>query len=82
MPKLSDWVLISFLTLSAHAVALEQIYQDPEVFISDAFGTRPQPKVLWLTSPAQAEIARILGHPPTQLRQRYWADGIKSVWIL
>ena len=82
MPKLSAWVLISFLTLSAHAVALEQIYQDPEVFISDAFGTRPQPKVLWLTSPAQAEIARILGHPPTQLRQRYWADGIKSVWIL
>jgi hypothetical protein len=73
---------ISFLTLSAHAVALEQIYQDPEVFISDAFGSRPQPKVLWLTAAAQAEIARILGHPPTQLRQRYWADGAKSVWIL
>lgn len=82
MPKLSAWILISFLTLSTHAVALEQVYQDPDVFISEAFGSRPQSRVLWLTRDAQAEITRMLGHPPTQLRQRYWSDGIKSVWVL
>jgi hypothetical protein len=82
VPKLSAWVLISFLMLSAQAAASDQIYQDPDVFISDAFDSRPHPKVLWLTLDAQTELGRILGHPPTQLRQRYWEDGIKSVWIL
>ena len=82
MPKLSAWVLIFFLTLSTHAGALEQIYQDLGVFVTDTFGALPQPKLLWLTKPAQAEIARILGHAPTQPRQRYWSDGIKSVWVL
>ncbi len=82
MPKLSAWVLIFFLTLSTHAGALEQNYEDPGVFVTDTFGALLQPKLLWLTKPAQAEIARILGHAPTQLRQRYWSDGIKSVWVL
>lgn len=82
MPKLSAWVLIFALTLSTHAIALEQVYQDPDVFVSESLGPRPQLKVLWLTKEMQAETARILGHPPTQLRQRYWSDGGKRVWIL
>ena len=82
MPKLSARVLLVFLTLSTHAGALEQIYENPGVFVTDALGALPQPKLLWLTKTAQAEIAGILGHAPTQLRQRYWSDGIKSVWVL
>ncbi len=82
MTKLPAWVLIVFLTYSTHVIALERIYQEPDVFISEALGSRPQAKVLWLTKEMQAEVTRILGHPPTQLRQRYWSDGIKSVWVL
>lgn len=82
MPKLSAWVLISFLALSTHAIAFEQVYQDPDAFISEPFGARPEPKLLWLTRDTQAEVTKILGHPPAQLRQRYWANGAKSVWIL
>jgi FMN-binding protein len=82
LPKLPAWVLIAFLTCSTHAIALERIYQEPDVFISEALGSRPQAKVLWLTKEMQAEVTRILGHPPTQLRQRYWSDGVKRVWIL
>ena len=82
MPKLSAWVLISFLSLSTHVLAAEQVYQDPDVFISEALGSRPQPKVLWLTRDMQAEVTKILGHPPPQLRQRYWSDGARSVWVL
>ena len=82
MPKLSAWILIFFLTLSTHAGALEQIYLDPGVFVTAALGGLPRPKVLWLTRDAQAEINRILGHAPTQLRQRYWSEGVKSVWVL
>jgi hypothetical protein len=59
-----------------------EVYQEPDVFVAEIFGTRPEPKVLWLTKDIQAQAAAILGHPPVQLRQRYWSDAHKSVWIL
>ena len=82
MPKLYAWTLVLFLSVSTHATALEKVYQEPESFVFEALGSRPHSKVLWLTREAQAAIARILGHGPTQLRQRYWADGGKTVWML
>ena len=59
-----------------------EVYQEPDAFVAEVFGTRPEPKVLWLTKDIQAQAAAILGHPPVQLRQRYWSDAHKSVWIL
>ena len=59
-----------------------EVYQEPDTFVSEVFGSKPAPKVLWLTGAIRAEAEAILGHPPTQLRQRYWSDGRKSVWIL
>ena len=59
-----------------------EVYQQPDVFVAEIFGTRPEPKVLWLTKDIQAQAAAILGHPPVQLRQRYWSGAHKSVWIL
>ena len=59
-----------------------EVYQEPAAFITEVFGSLPAPKVLWLTRDLQAQVAAILGHPPTQLRQRYWSEGGKSVWIL
>ena len=59
-----------------------EVYQEPAAFITEVFGKVPPPKVLWLTKDLQAEAAAILGHAPTQLRQRYWSEGGKSVWIL
>src|SRR5260221_1710542 len=59
-----------------------EVYQEPDVFVAEIFGTSPEPKVLWLTKDIQAQAAAILGHPPVQLRQRYWSDAHKSVWIL
>lgn len=70
------------LALSAAGLARGEIYQEPEAFVAEVFGAKPAPKVFWLTKPIQAEAAAILGHPPAQLRQRYWSDGRKSVWIL
>src|SRR5712672_1871524 len=59
-----------------------EVYQEPDVFVAEIFGTRLEPKVLWLTKDIQAQAAAILGHPPVQLRQRYWSDAHRSVWIL
>jgi FMN-binding protein len=63
-------------------VARGEVYQEPAAFIAEVFGATPAPKVLWLTKEFQAQAAAILGHPPVQLRHRYWSDARKSVWIL
>lgn len=62
--------------------ARAEVIQDPDAFVAEVFGARPAPKVLWLTPEVQAEAKAILGHAPAQLRQRYWADTHRSVWIL
>jgi FMN-binding domain len=61
---------------------LAEVYQTPEAFVAEVFGTVPAPRVLWLTREVQAGAAAILDHPAANLRQRYWSDGAKSVWIL
>jgi hypothetical protein len=62
--------------------ARAEIYQEPDAFIAEVFGAKPAPKLLWLTRDMQAEAGAILGHAPAQLRQRYWSDDHRSVWVL
>ena len=73
-------VLCGGAWLAGHAG--DEVYLAPESFVADAFQSVPKPSVLWLTPTLQAEAAHILGHPPRQLRQRYWTDGTRSVWVL
>jgi hypothetical protein len=75
--------LLAALALSLVATTVRgEVYQDPGAFVAEVFGSTPAPKVLWLTRDLQSQAAAILGHPPVQLRQRYWSEGRKSVWIL
>jgi hypothetical protein len=77
------WVMAAFCLCAAVGTARAvDVYQEPDAFVAEIFGSRPAPKVLWLTRDIQAEANAILGHPPLQLRQRYWSEGAKSVWIL
>jgi hypothetical protein len=73
--------VLGFALVATAAVGGE-VYQEPGTFIAEVFGSAPAAKVLWLTKDLQAQAAAILGHPPAQLRQRYWSEGPKSVWIL
>lgn len=77
-------VLAALALFIAHAPAhSEEVYMAPEAFLAQTFdGGAPRASTLWLTAPVQADVTRILGHPPRQLRQRYWMSGDKSVWIL
>jgi hypothetical protein len=75
-------LLALVLGLCPPAQALGEVYQTPEAFVAEVFGTLPPPRVLWLSREVQAGAAAILDHPPANLRQRYWSDGAKSVWIL
>ena len=58
------------------------VYQAPEAFIAEAFGTPPPAAFLWLTADVQAAIRPLLGHPYPQARVRYWRAGSTSAWIL
>lgn len=74
---------IAVLTLSLVAAAAHgEVYQEAGAFLAEVFGSTPAPKILWLTRDIQAQASAILGHRPAQLRQRYWSQGGKSVWIL
>ena len=73
--------LIAF-SLSWPIYAMERVYQSPENFIAEVFKANPQPKLVWLTKDAQAVVSDILGHAPRQLRQRYWGDGTRTLWVL
>jgi FMN-binding domain len=64
------------------AQAMERIYQSPEDFIAEVFPAKSQAKILWLSRDVQGDTTRILGHAPGQLRQRYWRDGSRTLWVL
>jgi FMN-binding domain len=66
----------------ALAAAEEEIYLAPDAFLKTAFSDLPKPAMLWITPDVKAEAGKILGHPPTKLRERYWSDGMKTAWIL
>ena len=77
---------LRWLVLLAAALVVDparaEVIQEPDAFVAEVFGARPAPKVLWLTPDIQAGAKAILGHAPARLRQRYWADAHRSVWIL
>lgn len=70
--------------ISAQPVrAREEVLLQPEQFVAEALGApASKPDVLWLTKGRAAQAARILGHAPPQLRQRYWQNAGRTVWIL
>ena len=76
-------LLICTMLMTFPAQALEEVYLAPERFVAETFGgSAPKPRLLWLTRDVATVAGRILGHAPSHLRQRYWADGNKSVWVL
>jgi len=59
------------------------VYQTPEDFISDVFGSEPATSAkLWIDKALQAEISSILGHELGVLRLQYWANSGRTAWIL
>ena len=82
MRQLPALALIGLLLLPAASPTMERVYQTQDELVAEMFGNLPQAKVLWLIYEIQAEVAKILGHPPWQLRQRYWSDGTRTLWVL
>lgn len=55
----------------------------PETFVARAFeGSPPAPDTVWLIGDLGERAAAILEHPPRRLRERYWLESGRSVWVL
>lgn len=77
------WLGLGLCLVASTRAQAEQVYLEPETFLSQAFaGDPPKPKALWITSDLREEIENILGHSYGALRLRYWYDGARSAWIL
>lgn len=60
-----------------------EIYLTPEKFLSENFdGAPPAPQFVWLAGALAGQVEAVLGHKPSALRIRYWAQGARSAWIL
>jgi len=71
------------LLVLADTVFARGVYQQPDMFVQEAFdGNPPAARILWLTSDIRPVAEKILSHKTTTRRLRYWASGQRSVWVL
>ncbi|MFZ1545794.1 MAG: FMN-binding protein [Candidatus Nitrotoga sp.] len=82
LPPLTFFIAFLLILLPSLAQAIEHVYQQPEEFVNEQFKTKPKIKLLLLTQEMQSEVYHILGHAPGKLRQRYWTEGARTLWIL
>lgn len=58
-------------------------YQSEADFLAEVFaGPAPAAQSLWITGERKQITSKILQHAPAKLRQRYWQQGQRSVWIM
>ena len=74
-------VLIFFLVANL-IYGLEDVYLEPEVFITNTFASEPEIKTIWLKKDIKAGIKELTGLDYPGLRIRYWEVGNKRAWIL
>ena len=51
-------------------------------FLAQQFASVPASQALWITGELKQTTAKILQHAPSKLRQRYWLEAKRSVWIM
>lgn len=84
MRKLLSGFLILLMSLaSTYALASEDVYQAPEVFISESFGgSTPAVKTLTLAADVKEKVAKIMGSHYKLPTVQYWLKDGRTAWIL
>ncbi len=68
--------------LASSLAAKDRVYQTPEDFLAQAFGTTLEPQRITLSKDLGKDVKKILGHRYKKIRVPYWQDGCRSAWIL
>jgi hypothetical protein len=84
MLRFANFFILIILTFGAIDNSFaDNIYQEPSDFISEVFsGTPPEVSMLSVSGEVRKNASKILTHPPTMLRARYWMKEGRSAWIL
>lgn len=76
-------LLAGFLCFGVSLAVQAEDYLSSEEFLNQVFDNAPpQAKTFWVTGERKKITAKILQHPPSKLRQRYWQKGQRSAWIM
>jgi len=76
-------LLVMAFLLFMHPAKAKGVYQTEEDFLLEVFsGKVPEQKKLILKSKLRKPIEKILKHPYSGMRVKYWQDDSKTVWIL
>lgn len=79
---ISCLLMMAFL-LFMHPAKAKGVYQTEEDFLLEVFsGKVPEQKKLLLKSKLREPIEKILKHPYSGMRVKYWQNDSKTVWIL
>ncbi|MDD9892058.1 MAG: FMN-binding protein [Gammaproteobacteria bacterium] len=57
-------------------------YMSEQEFLAKHFSSTPATKALWITGDLKTLTSNVLQHPPQKLRQRYWQDQQRSLWVM
>ena len=78
-----SFVLVMDLVVFNHSVIAKGIYQTKEDFLLEVFsGKVPDQKRLILKSKLRKPIEKVLNHPYSGMRIKYWQNNNKTAWIL
>lgn len=76
-------LLVTLPLLSVVSLAwAEEVYIEPGTYVMQQLSTKENAQSLWITGDLRRQAEEILGHRPLALRQRYWREDDRTVWIL
>lgn len=79
-PLRAAW--LALLCGCAPLAQADEVYLEPTAFVTEAFdGKPPAPQKLWVEPALNEQVKAIVGSA-LALRQKYWRDGERTVWIL
>jgi hypothetical protein len=76
-------VCFALVSALAPAPQADETYLEPTDFVAQAFdGKPPATSKLWVEPALNEKVKTIVGSALPALRQKYWRQGERTVWIL
>ena len=75
------WLVVAWVGVAP--AAADEVFLAPVTFVTEVFDGKPPPaQKLWIEADLNTKVRAIIGSPLPALRQKYWREGERTVWIL